>query len=291
CTASYTLTEPDVDAGSVSNTATANGTPPQGSNVTASDTATVTLPAAPSLNLTKTPTLHQDVVAPNNRVDPGDTISYAFTVTNTGNVTLTGVTLTDPLTSLNCLVGTLAPGQSNSTCIATYTLTQGDVDSGSVSNTATANGTPPHGANTTAQATASVTLPAAPSLSLVKTGTLDETVVAPANRADAGDKVNYSFTVTNTGNVTLTGVTLTDPLTGLNSLAGTLVPGQSNGSCSASHTLTQADVDAGSISNTATATGTPPHGSNVSAGDTATVPLPQVVTIKLTKSGSLDDTV
>ena len=30
----------------------------------------------------------------------------------------------------------------------------------------------------------------------------------------AGDVLNYSVTVTNTGNVTLTGVTVVDPLTG-----------------------------------------------------------------------------
>ena len=37
------------------------------------------------------------------------------------------------------------------------------------------------------------------------------TVVAPADRADAGDRIAYTLTATNVGNVTLTGVTVSDP--------------------------------------------------------------------------------
>ena len=36
-------------------------------------------------------------------------------------------------------------------------------------------------------------------------------MVGPADRTDAGDKIDYTFVVTNTGNVTLTGVTISDP--------------------------------------------------------------------------------
>ncbi|MEZ5191695.1 MAG: hypothetical protein R2734_03700 [Nocardioides sp.] len=77
-----------------------------------------------------------------NGPDAGDTISYSLVVTNTGNVTLTGVTVTDPTVGpVSCPVTTLAPGVSV-TCTATYTLTQADVDAGHVANTATATGTP-----------------------------------------------------------------------------------------------------------------------------------------------------
>ena len=72
-----------------------------------------------------------------------------FLVTNTGNVTLTGVTVDDPLVGpVSCPVTTLAPGAST-TCTATYTLTQADVDAGTVDNTATVTGTPPTGADVT----------------------------------------------------------------------------------------------------------------------------------------------
>ena len=33
--------------------------------------------------------------------DPGDTISYSFTVTNSGNVSLTNVVLSDPMVTLS----------------------------------------------------------------------------------------------------------------------------------------------------------------------------------------------
>ena len=57
-------------------------------------------------------------------------------------------------------------------------------------------------------------LPHGAGLALSSQGTLDPTVVAPANRADPGDKVNYTLTATNAGNVTLTGVTIVDPKLG-----------------------------------------------------------------------------
>src|SRR5262249_41353616 len=152
------------------------------------------------------------VAGPSDRVDAGDKVNYGFSVTNTGNVTLTGVKVTDPLTGLDCPIGTLAPSDTDTHCTASHTLTRTDVDAGSLSNTATATGTPPQTlGDVTASDTATVTLPAAPSLDLKKSATLDQTVVAPQTRVDAGDKVDYAFVVTNTGNVTLTVVKVTDP--------------------------------------------------------------------------------
>ncbi len=70
----------------------------------------------------------------------GDQISYTFLVTNTGNVTLQVVTITDPLVTVNGQPITwLEPGSSDNTSFtATYTLTQADIDAGTFTNTATA---------------------------------------------------------------------------------------------------------------------------------------------------------
>ena len=144
----------------------------------------------------------------------GDTVDYSFVVTNTGNVTVTGITVTDTFTApagpeltVSCPVTTLAPAAST-TCTASYTVTQADVDNGSIVNSAVADRTDPTGTPvpTTPPSTATVTVTPEPGLSVVKT-------VDPTTVTAAGDTVDYSFVVTNTGNVTVTDVTVTDTFT------------------------------------------------------------------------------
>ena len=72
-----------------------------------------------------------------------DVINYSFTLTNTGNVTLTGIAVSDPLAGpVTCMAMSLAPGAST-TCTASYTITQSDVDAGGVENTATVTASSP----------------------------------------------------------------------------------------------------------------------------------------------------
>lgn len=88
-TATYVLTQADVDLGTVTNTASVVGTDPNNNTPTANADASVAVPAAPQISLTKTPTVPAGAGV-------GDTVSYAFTATNTGNVTLREVAITDP---------------------------------------------------------------------------------------------------------------------------------------------------------------------------------------------------
>ena len=74
--------------------------------------------------------------------------------------------------------------------------------------------------------------------------------------------------MTNTGNVTLNPVSITDDHGRGRSaaLARTLAP-QASMTCTATYTVSQADVDLGRVDNTATASGTPPAGAAVTATD------------------------
>ena len=182
----------------------------------------------------------------------------------------------DPLVgTVACPVTTLAPTEST-TCTATYTLTQADVDAGHVANTATVTGTDPN--DTDVDATDSTDTPSRPARRSRWTS-------RPARRPGprAGDTIDYSFVVTNTGNVTLTGIVVDDPLVGaVDCPVTTLAPTEST-TCTATYTLTQADVDAGVVDNTATVTGTDPNGTDVDATDTDSVPIPASPAITLDK--------
>ena len=292
-TASSTVTQADVDAGSVRNTATVTGRTPQNAQVTgASPQATVpTATAAPGLSLSKT-----GVIAGGAAGNAGDVITYTFTLRNTGNVTLTGASVGDPLPGLGALTyswpgtaGRLAPGES-ATATASYTIKQSDVDTGRVTNTASASASTPSGGTATASS-GQVTTPtatASPATTATKSG-----VLASGSTGTAGDTVNWTITVRNSGNQTLTGVTVSDSLAGLSALsyswpgtAGTLAPGQSV-TATGTYLLTQADVDAGAVSNIATGAGTSTRGTAVSSTGPATVPVAARGALALTKTPSI----
>jgi uncharacterized repeat protein (TIGR01451 family) len=137
------VTQADIDAGSITNTATATATPPPGVSppVSPPSSATVDAPAAPALTLVKSAT-------PTVVTGAGQVVTYSFAITNTGNVTLTDVTVADSMSGLSavkCPGTTLAPTASM-TCTATYTTTQKDIGRGSIMNVATAAAVDPDGA-------------------------------------------------------------------------------------------------------------------------------------------------
>lgn len=213
-------------------------------------------------------------------IGAGDVIPYSFEVTNTGDLALEDVGIsevafdgTGPLT-VSCPSDQLAVS-GVMTCSADYELTQADVDRGSVSNTATAHGTPPGGVLPIESGSSSTltTLAAAPALTLVKTADRDRV-------AAAGEVVTFTFTVTNTGNVTLF-----DPAVDETDFSGSgatpdpdcrpgvtqLAPGDSL-VCEAQYTVTSADLAAGTLRNTATASAEDADDLEVlSLGSTATV--------------------
>ena len=284
CTATYTITQADIDNGSVDNTATATGTPPEGPDVTDTDDETVNAGQNPGLSITKTadPATYDAV---------GDIINYTIVATNNGNTTLFGVTVSDPgVDGLSCTPSngsSLAPTEIM-TCSATYTITQADLDAGSYLNTACvddSDGEDGDGPADEACANETVTGNDNPAIDIVKTADV-------ATYDSVGDVITYTFAVDNVGNVTLAPVVVTDPLAGLtaidcgdgtNSIAS-LAPSDPVVECTATYTITQADIDNGSVDNTATATGTPPEGPDVTDTDDETVNADQNPELSITKT-------
>ncbi|MDF2159446.1 hypothetical protein, partial [Algoriphagus sp. CAU 1675] len=272
-TATYTITLADMDAGSVNNTATATGTDPNEDDVTDTDSETITANQDPSIDIVKTADKSSVSAA-------GEVVTYTFTVTNTGNVTLSNVVIDDALTGsvdLAVTPSTLAPGEVG-TATATYTVTQADMDAGEIVNVATATGTAPDETTVNDDDTVTVDVAEAAGIDLLKEA--DRSSVSAA-----GEVVTYTFTVTNTGNVTLSNVVIDDALTGSVALAvtpSTLAPG-ATGTATATYTVLQSDMDAGEIVNVATATGTAPDETTVNDEDTVTVDVAEAASINLVK--------
>jgi uncharacterized repeat protein (TIGR01451 family) len=265
CTATYRATAADVRHGTINNEAGVGGTAPGGGTVT-SPPSTSTIGTS-GLKLVKS-------VSPTTVTRAGQTVTYSFLVTNTGNERLHDLTVTDTftapssadkLTAITCPTTSLAAGKST-TCTATYKVTQADVDHGVIHNSATVTGKDPDGTSATSPPSkATVTAPARPALTVVKTA--DPTVITTV-----GQVVTYSFLATDTGNVTIHDLKVEDTLaapagpaiTKITCPVTTLAPGRST-TCTATYTVTQADITNGGVKNTATVTGVAPAGGSVTS--------------------------
>jgi uncharacterized repeat protein (TIGR01451 family) len=262
CSARYSITQADIDAGSVTNTASASGGGVTSPEVSATITAFV---LNPSLSLVKEGILDLTVVEPNDQVDVGDVINYKLTATNDGNVTLSKVTISDPLVDmLSCnpvQPTSLTPG-GTIVCTGSYKVSQIDIDNGSVKNTAVVvsdKTLPVHDTNVT------FVLRPFPHIRLEKGTTT-------TSYDQVGQVIDYMLIARNDGNVALTDVTISDPLIGALDCVQpvTLDPGEAL-TCTGSHTVTQADIDAGSIVNTAMVAGTDPDNNSITGEASKTV--------------------
>ena len=278
-TTTHVVDEADIIAGSYTNVATATADPihdpktgadvtPQGSDdeTIGANTDRPIEPSNPALRITKT----SDVAA-GTLLKEGDAVTYTVTVENTGNLTLTNVKATDSLAG-----ATLAPGQSDTRAELApgeqfsvnyvYEVTQADVVAGSVHNEATASGVSPDpnkpvdpGAPGTKD---DPTETAKPSLSIQKSNNGSADVAA-------GSTVSYTITAINNGNVDLTGVVVTDELTGFTSDAFDLGKGESR-TFDTSYTVQESDIVNGSIVNVAKGEGSDPKGGMVTGEGSAT---------------------
>ena len=326
----YVVTQSDIDTGSITNQATASGTGVNGlvtdlSGATVSDDIpTVTIiPEAclDAIAITKSGVFN-DIDTSGCSTASVDTVTYTFTVTNQGNTPLTSVTVTDPL--LGGLLTATPSGDINSNGILEvtetwvyvqdYVVTQSDIDTGSITNQATASGTGAEGVVTDVSgATISDDIPTVTivpeacldAIAITKTGVFNDIDTSGCSTASV-DTVTYTFTVTNQGNTPLTSVTVTDPLLG--GLLTAVPSGDTNNNTILEVTetwvyvqdyvVTQSDIDTGSITNQATASGTGVNGLVTDlSGATISDDIPTVTiipeacfdAIAITKAGVFND--
>jgi len=201
CT-SIAVTQAEVDAGAVLNDVAAIAAPAGGILDPVVDDHQAPILPAPALAVSKASTTVPTAA--------GDTIDYEFTVINTGNVSISDVVVTDA----KCATpATLSSETLNADTILEYTetqiwsctsvpVTQAEADAGVVLNDVTVTGTPAGGTLPPAVDSHEVPLTPNPAWGVVKASTSVPTA--------AGDVLDYTFTVVNTGNVTITAVAVTD---------------------------------------------------------------------------------
>ncbi|MGX9899227.1 DUF7507 domain-containing protein [Arthrobacter sp. SA17] len=291
----YTITAEDEAANVVANTARATGTDPDDVPVESDPDSTNTpvTEQAPVLTLEKTAGDPADANS-NDMVDAGDTIRFTFLVTNDGNVPVREIEVNDPIAgSVTCEELQLGVGESTD-CSADelYVITQADVDAGRVVNVATAAGIDPDDEPTVSNEDSTTTAIARSAELLIEKNA--ELIDGDGDElADVDEAIQYTFTVTNTGKVTITDVRVDDPKAGAVTCSeSVLAPGAST-TCSADerYVVTQADVDAGSVDNVATAAGTPPAGMEpvVSVPDTTSTEAQVTQGLNLEKDNVLHD--
>ena len=128
------------------------------------------------------------------------------------------------------------------------------------------------------------------SLSVVKSAAITD--VDGDFKIDLGDRITWSFLVQNTGTTTMSGLVVNDAKAGaVTCPVTTLAPGETT-TCTATtpYVITQADVDAGHVANTATATATDPGGSSHTSSPSSTdTTVTRSSSLTVTKLASVTD--
>ncbi len=203
----------------LSTAAPGSNCPPGGTDPACTITAQVLVPG---LSITQVPSTTSAV--------PGQVIGYTLTITNTGTAPYTGAVVTESFAEMFddaayggnasatagavsyaspvlTWTGDLAPAAS---AVVTFTVTVNNPDTGdklvitTVASAAAGSSCPPGTTSSPCQLTVAVLTPA---LTIVKTAS----TTAPV----PGQQVTYTITVTDTGQTSYTGASLTDPLTGV----------------------------------------------------------------------------
>jgi len=187
-----------------------------------------------------------------------DIITYTLKVTNTGNTVLKGIVVRDIMfPTWNQEISELAAGSSQSFDID-YLVSQDVVNAGtSIVNQASVQATDEQGYAVDAKAEITTPIIQKGQLSVQKIA--DKTVVNQQNEV-----ITYHITVKNTGNITMSDILVTDPLTGLQERINELSVGEEH-IFETQYITKRSDFDTDKIVNTAVAKGVDPSGKTIVA--------------------------
>ena len=209
----------------------------------------------PSLVVTKKHGKEIDTDTAQSLYNLGETVTFTVSVTNIYNeqkeVTLEelpGVTFVDPQGAAigTTATKTLEPG-ATWTIQATYKITSDDILAGGFTNKVKAI----FGDKSWTAKDTVTTAELDTTLNVTKISDVPE-----GQKAALGQKITYTITVENAGNVPYTNVVVEDPLTGLKETIKTLAVGKTE-TFTTEYVVTEEDVLKGFVLNTATATGDP----------------------------------
>ncbi len=247
CTASYTIQPIDITNKQVVNNATASNTfvdrDGNDQNITASASAVV---YTPPIFLTIVPSAPEATA-------PGQVITYTYNIKNLLSTPVTSPSVVDDKISVDCsgASASIAAGATTQ-CTGSYTVTQADMDSGApIVNTATATAISDGAPGTSNAVTLTVPIQQIEAISIASI-----TSTSNATPTVTGSKIAYTYTLQNSGNVTLNTLAVTDTLGNVITCAdqSNFLPNTTRDCTSPGYTVKSTDVSAGSITNTATAT-------------------------------------
>lgn len=209
--------------------------------------------------------------APGPVISTGNPVAWTYVVTNTGNEELSSITVTDDKgVGVTCPQNTLAAGESM-TCTG-----NGTAVAGQYTNTGSVTGTPSAGAPVSdsdpSHYFGSEQGNTFTAINLEKATNGEDADTTPGPYIETGHPITWTYAVTNTGNVDLYNVTITDdriaesaihcPSDGNTDNRITLLPVGASATCTASGT-----AGAGQYANTGSVVGSPLAGPNVTDTD------------------------
>ncbi|AQX81649.1 hypothetical protein BWO91_18295 [Plantibacter flavus] len=218
-TASYTVTQSDIDRGRLTNDATVAGTDALGSAVSDDDSITVDLVTGAAVKVSIVGSVRDEVAA-------GAAVDWTVTVENAGLPTLRDVEVRDGEQSIGSW-DTLAPAAIEITTFET-SLTQSDIDAGLVSRSVEVEGFhAADGSSVTDEDTAEVPLDVAGAVSIEVLLNGEDVVSAPGPEVTVGESIEWTYVVTNTGIRTLADLSVSDSFGSELAVIETLAPGES----------------------------------------------------------------